>query len=420
MSETTPSGQGNERGVNGSVESFGWESSKLWFNRFEGKERLFENAQIVATGIGGAVALGTDSELGVRLPKQHGDGQRVPYYLNLKEIYGETPETLFLVASTFTTEDLLSLVAVAGEYKRGGEVKQIIPILTAFPHERQDHAFYDERGERILQPTTLRTVVQMLVGARNRDGARLVDGIIGIGYHSLQVVRHGNSLGFPILPLDCQDLMLSKVGAENLINPIVLGPDKGRTQIGQRMAAQISQIRGGECQFFACDKSRDRTGTGNAIVTLRDPKILQWIKENEATVLTFDDEIREGTTSAGLRELIAGKAGEFIFSTVKAINAKNESLNMTAAELLSMPLDQPFLRGERIIVSDAVEPLNSLDPFGNTLEKVYLWQEIEKISEYLKQKPLSIGRDWMMSEETGSPMFLDLGVEGYQLEERRN
>ncbi len=398
-------------------ESFGWEARMNWMNVFEGKERWFQNAAIINTGIGGGVSMSGESR--VRPQKEHGDGQRVPWNIeSLSETFGRVPETLFLIASTFDSRDTTSLLAIAGEYKRTDEVRQVIPILTAFPHERQDHAFTDENGRRIPQPTTLRAEVQMMAGARRSDGIRLIDGVLMVGGHSLQIIRHANKLNFPILPIDPHDYMLDQVRLESLVNPIVLGPDKGRTQIGQRMAWTISKKTGKDCYFEACRKDRDRLNSGNARVVLEDPRVLDYIARNQCTVLVVDDEIREGTTSAGIRRLVSGSAGEFVFVANKCINADCDSLGMTAAELLSVPLEVPFQRGERVIVSDAVEPLNPMDPLASRLEVVSLQPELVKLAEYLMERPLPDSERWLMPIETGNPLFLDLSLEGYQLGER--
>ncbi|MBU1085782.1 MAG: phosphoribosyltransferase [Candidatus Beckwithbacteria bacterium] len=398
-------------------ESFGWEARIHWQNVFEGRERIFRNSEIVNTGVGGGISMCGDLE--VRRQKRHGDGQKVPWNLeNLGEVFGKVPETLFLIASAFDSGDLISVLSLAGEYKRTGEVKQIIPVLTAFPHERQDHAFVDVFGNRIAQPTTLRTAIQVLAGTRRSDGVRLVDGAVVVGGHSGQIIRHANKLGFPILPVDPHNFMLSQVGIENLVNPIVFGPDKGRTQIGRRMAMTISEETGQDCHFAVCEKARDRLDSGNATVRLEDPRFLDYITEKQSTVIVVDDEIREGTTSAAIRRLVSGRAGEFIFVANKCINACCKSLGKTAAELLSEELEKPFLRGERVIVSDAVEPLYPVTSLGERLEVVSLQPELVKIIKYLQEQPLPNGENWLMPKETGSSLFLDLGIEGYQLEER--
>ena len=234
------------------VESFGYEAIRQWAHTFENKERLFENAAIIPTGIGGSIAQFGSNGIEARPPQVYGDGQRVPYYLDLQEALGTVPNTIFLVASAFNAEDLVSLLAIAGEYKRTDEVKQVIAVLTAIPHERQDHRFHDVENRMIMQPTTLRIIAQMLAGTRRHDGKRLIDGGMGFGLHSLQIIRHLNRLGFPMLPFDVNGYMLEEAHLKNVINPMLFIADKGRDEVGQRMASELSEKLEIECPYARC------------------------------------------------------------------------------------------------------------------------------------------------------------------------
>ena len=160
-----------------------------------------------------------------------------------------------------------------------------------------------------------------------------------------------------------------------------------------------------------------------------DPAMAEYIKQNQSTAIIVEDEVREGTTSAGIRRLVAGKAGQFVFIATKVINAFCHSRNMTAAELLSTDIVEvvggeevvmSFQRGEQFYFSDAVAPLNSLDPLKDRLTMVPLRPEIDRLVDYLTHSPVPIKGEWLSPESTGCKTFLDLSVKGWQLEDRKD
>ncbi|MEK7129494.1 MAG: hypothetical protein AAB803_00600, partial [Patescibacteria group bacterium] len=133
--------------------SLGGRARRLWEERFAECAEYASDAAYIPTGIGDA----PEDNTGVKIWK-YGDGAQVPSYIDLDQQFGRVPKLLFLPASTFATDHVAGLCAVAEKYKSMG-VKKIIVLLTALAHERQDHQFPDEHGNPILQVTMLKQMV---------------------------------------------------------------------------------------------------------------------------------------------------------------------------------------------------------------------------------------------------------------------
>lgn len=386
--------------------SLGAEARKLW------EEKLAEFAEVppekmtaLFTGIGGGVA--DENKMG--WVTVHGDGSEVPGYINLKEKLGHVPELLFLIASTRTTENLNGLVGVAREYKTQG-VRGIIAVLTAFPHERQDHKFLGENGKIIQEVTTLKETIKTLAAPdyiKREDGyvyERPIDAALGLQLHSLRPVDLANMWEFPLIPLDLFDFLffnadLDKIPREQLF---IVGPDKGRKNIARRLASMMG------IPYAEATKKRRREDDGYPELRLPQ-EALDYIKEHNCIVVTFDDEIREGGTMGELAELLADYAQELRIYVVKGIMASNREGTKTAIDHL---LEHSLIT--QVMITDAVKPINSTEPIAAKLKQVSLALSIEGLIDYLKYNLIKQGDpEWLKLEETGILFRPDYSIEKY-------
>jgi len=385
------------------TESQGGVARGLWGEKFRERGELIRtDSELLFTGIGGGVALEGG---GINLPLKHGDGTQVPFYINLEEKFDRVPRVLFMTASMMFSDHLVGLLSVAQECKDQG-VEVIIPVLTACAHERQDHKWKDADGDRILQPITVDTIVKMLLATPADQGGPLCDGALMVGSHSMRPMITAAKFGFPILPIDPYNFMVGGAGLRLKEHLVVLSPDKGRRNDGVRLAHELN------IPYGACEKARARTTSGDATVELKDPRLLEYIREMGATVVYFDDEIREATTMAGGRIAVAGAARNLVIVAFKGIFAQLRDRQETAAELLAKPLPAPF-EHEEIIISDAVEPVWSVEPIKDKLKALFLGREIKKIIAYLQQNPIPLGERWLREPSAGL-LELNLVKEEYE------
>ena len=376
------------------TESQGAIARRLWRDRFADQAELIANhSEILFTGIGGGAAFGGEKVI----PTEHGDSSQVPFYVNLEEKFGRVPQALFLPVSMMFADHLIGLLSLAQECRNQG-VKIIMPVLTAFAHERQDHYWRDSDGSRIQQPITLDTVVKILLSTPADGGGPLIDGAAAIGNHSNRAMIVAAKYGFPLLPEDPYNFMVEKSDLRNWRSYweylVGLSPDKGRKNEGIRLAHELGIPYGG------CEKSRARTTNGDATVVLKDPKLLEYIRATRATVVYFDDEIREATTMAGGRLAVAGAARNLVIVAFKGIFGGLRGRQETAAELLAKPLEVPF-ESERIIVSDAVSPVRSIKPIEAKLITVPLAGELVNMIQYIQKNPIPLNENWLREPEAG-------------------
>ncbi|MDZ7587031.1 MAG: hypothetical protein U0946_04695 [Patescibacteria group bacterium] len=248
--------------------SQGGVARKLWGERFSKAEELIRsNSELLFTGIGGGAAVDEKASL----PLIHGDGSQIPYYVDLKDRFGYIPKVLFLPVSMMFSDHLIGLLSLAQEYRNQG-VSIIVPVLTASPHERQDHYFKDNGG-RILQPITVDTVIKMLINTPADQGGPLCNGALLIGSHSMRPIITAAKFGFPILPIDPYNFMVEGARLRERENLVVLSPDKGRRNDGIRLAHELN------VPYGSCEKVRDRITSGDATVTLKDSELLEYINK---------------------------------------------------------------------------------------------------------------------------------------------
>ncbi len=375
------------------TESQGGVARRLWGEKFLAKAELINrHSELLFTGIGGGVALGVD---GTPSPLRHGDGTQVPYYVDLEEKFGRVPKVLFLTASVMFADHLVGLLSVAQEYKDQG-VATIIPVLTACSHERQDHKWRNPDGSRILQPVTVDTVTKMLLATPADQGGPLCDGALVLGLHSLRPVIAAAQFDFPLLPVDPYNFMVGGAGLRLKENLVVLSPDKGRKNDGIRLAHELN------VPYGACEKVRARETNGDATVALKDSRLLEYIRQMRSTVVYFDDEIREATTMAGGRIAVAGAAENLLIVAFKGIFARLRGRQTTAAELLVKRLpDQHRFEHEEIIISDAVQPVESIKPIKNKLTVLPLFEAIQKLVSYIQQNPIPLNANWLRESSAG-------------------
>jgi phosphoribosylpyrophosphate synthetase len=384
-----------------SRESQGWQARQLWERMMLPHAELArESSALLATGIGGGVAGSIESN-GV---SRFGDGSLVYPYVDLGERFGQVPKVLFALASTPGSDQLTNLITAAMEYKEQG-VEVFIPILTAFPHERQDHKFTSGGGSKINQLTTLKGAVATLAGASKLG---YIDGAMVIGSHSLRPVELALREDFPLLPFDPFPYMVKAAGLAEVENPFVVGPDKGRRNEARRLAAWL------KAPYVTGRKTRDRL-VDNEPKIMIDPGALDYIRQYHCTAVTYDDEIREAGSIGDLRREVDGWASGLVVVATKGYfaNGKKGGQPISAAERLNQALKYGF-RQERIIVSNAVEPLDAgaLWPIEDRLVWIDLGPGIARMVERLKVNLVGgDDPDWM--RVNGADLHLDLTHEQY-------
>jgi len=367
-----------EWNIKESLCSPGGQAKLLWEQCFkECAEIPLGKSQIIFTGIGGAVA-NADGLGGV---KRHGDHSEIPKYIDLEKTFKEVPELLFLVASSVTADNVLGLKSLARQYKNQG-VRKIITVLTGLAHERQDKDFFDQ-GEKILETDMLNDVLGVLaqediiVRSDEKSWERCIDGGLIIQPHSLESVKFALQRGFPLLPIDAFDFLVANSGITGYLQDtrdkvIIIGPDKGRGSVAKRFAALF------KLPFASAKKVRARREGGYPTVTLP-TKVLDYIRDNNCTVITFDDEVREGATIGELAKLLQVVAKAFKVYVIKPIFASNSEGTKTAIDhLLHSLIDE-------IVITDAVQPLNDVIPISHKLKVVSLWQDIMNLLGYLQR-----------------------------------
>lgn len=381
----------------------GGQARRLWEYCFkECAEIPLERSQIIFTGIGGAVA-NTNGLEGV---KRHGDHSEIPKYINLKKRFSEVPELLFLVASPVTADNVLGLKSLARQYKNQG-VKKVITVLTGLAHERQDKDFFDQ-GEKILETDMLNDVLGVLaqedtiVRSDEESWERCIDGGLIIQPHSLESVKLALQRGFPLLPIDAFDFLVANSGITGYLQNtqdkvIIIGPDKGRGSVAKRFAALF------KLPFASAKKTRAKREDGYPTVTLP-VKVLDYIRDNNCTVVTFDDEIREGGTIGELAKLLQAVAKAFKVYVIKPIFASNSEGTKTAIDHLFHSLI------DEIVITDAVQPLNDVAPVAHKLKVVSLGQDIMNLLDYLQRNLVrSDDPNWLRdSAQTQTLLKLDL------------
>jgi phosphoribosylpyrophosphate synthetase len=266
-----------------------------------------------------------------------------------------------------------------------------VTILTAMPHERQDHKFTNpETGQPMSQVTTLKDVVNLLAKSD-------IDGVINIGGHSLRATEFGVRQEFPILPLDPTDWLI-KISGFDQIPPaqrFVVGPDKGRKGTARKLAQWL------HCPLASATKVRERMKEGYPRVTL--PKeALEYIKEHNCIVAMLDDEIREGGTMGELAKLIGKYAKGIWICVLKGICAARK--NKSAIDHLGNKAIK------KVVMTDAVKPICDPAPIKHKLKVVSLKPEILSLIEYLKTHLVPDGPGWLQDPAV-SLLKLDLTVE---------
>lgn len=392
-------------------QSQGWEARRLWEEELaEFVEVAATNSRFIFTGIGGAVA-SVEREPGVT---RHKDGSELPSYVDLKEEFGQVPELLFLVASPKKMDNLAGLVELAKEYKEQGVIR-IIAVLTAFPHERQDHQFYTDQGHPIRELTMLKAAIRTLTEEddieREIEGEivinreRCIDAGLIIGPHSLRPVELARRKNFPLLPIDPCDFMCANSGFDQIPpkQRFVMGPDKGRRTETRRLATRFN------CPFASATKKRARLEGGYPTLTI-EREVKAYIKEHNCIVFSYDDEIRNGGTTGELAKELDGHAQELRLCVFKPILAGDEE--MTAVDHLSHPLIT------KIITTDAVEPLTDVGPIEHKLRIIPLRQDMASLIEYLRCNLVKPGDpSWLKDpSQTGTLLGLDLRWERYDEE----
>ncbi len=368
-------------------ESFGGQARRLWEDKFRGKEALFADAELVYTGIGAAPQ--GNSQMSV---KRYGDGSLIPVVVDLNATYGRIPKTVFLVASTIFADHLFGLRGLARTYKEMG-VETIVTVLTALPHERQDHTF-TQNGTTLPHVTTLKDSVEILTDR----------GYIDAGFithpHSLRSTELALREGFPLLPLDGFKFLTKEAGLEGIPNVFVMGPDKGRKDEARILASVLRAPMG------SAVKVRNRTGNGMPTIEIPQP-VLAYIRDNQCNVVMMDDEVREAGTTFKIAEALSGSANSLTVCAVKGIFANVTDSTLTAMDHLTHPLIT------RIVVTDAVHPLNDVSPIARKLEVLRLDPDIRALVQFLQQNPVQPdNREWLRdSEKTGTVWRLDLSVE---------
>lgn len=371
-----------------SLESPGGKARRLWEGRFS--EFNTSRSEILFTGLGGGVAAIETSPY-IRRFK---DGSEIPSYFDLEREFGQVPELLFLVASLKDSKNVIGLRGLARTYKEQG-VKGVVVVLTSLDHERQDHQFYDEENQPILEATLLKDVIEIL------EDRGYIDGGLVIQPHSLRPVEIGLRSDFPLLPIDAFDFLMEAARLNEIDNPFVMGPDKGRKDEAKRMAVWL------KCPVASASKKRARLLDGYPTLFI-DQAVLDYIRKNQCNVIAADDEIREGGTLGELGKALDGVANSLTVCVVKPVFAGDEEV--TAVDHLNQDIIT------RVIVTDAVEPLIDVAPIRHKLEVISLQPEISQLVDHLRTnltRPNDLG--WLTNpSQTGTLLKLDLSIERYE------
>lgn len=349
--------------------SAGWKACQLWKRQLGQYKSLARKSNLlVYTGIGVAVA-GQVRANGVL---KFGDGSVVYPEIELSKFKEKkVPRVVFLVVSAIGSDEIVNLLTLAEEFKEQG-VKIIIPVFTSFAHERQDHKFKGKSGNTINQLTTLKGVVSALSGARKLG---IIHGAIAIGNHSQRACELALRWNFPLLLVDTFDFMVSGARLDKTVNPFVIGPDKGRYNISERLAARLN------CPYVASFKTRAREKFGDPTVVI-EQRALEYIKKEKCHVVVIDDEVREAGTVAAIRKKVNGYAKYFTFAALKTIMAPSASGKKTAIDRLKRKLKPGFV-SEQYFFANAVQPLLDTAPIEKKIKWLNMKPQLEAIFDYL-------------------------------------
>ncbi len=367
-------------------ESFGAQARALWFEKFAEANEYINDSAFIYTGIGNAPGKNNNVEQTL-----FGDSSLIASYADLEATLGHVPKILFLLASPLTADQALNLSGLARTYKEQG-VKNIIVLLTALAHERQDHIFTGADGNARLQVTTLKDVMELL--SFHCDGGLLIQP------HSLRSIELGLRNQFPLLPIDPFKFMMHNAHLEEIWNGFVLGPDKGRNDEGRMVASWLRWPMG------SATKIRDREHGGKPKIIIPE-EVLTYIKENHCTVLVYDDEVRDGGTIGAIAVALEEHAQEMIVAAVKPIFSRAYNEDISAVDHLAHHLIS------RVMITDAIQPLTDVTPIAHKLEIFPLEPELLMIVRYLRNHLIEPDNpNWLRdSTQTGTLLRLDLSVE---------
>jgi phosphoribosylpyrophosphate synthetase len=355
-----------------SVDSQGWQACELWRREIGRYAEIakYGGYAVIYTGIGGAIA-GVVEANGVA---RFGDGSRVYPKVNLDrlKVNGKLPTVVFPIVSAVGTDELTSLLTASDEFKEEG-AEVVVPVLTGLAHERQDHTFTSADGTPINQLTTLKGVINILAGAQKLG---IIDGAVGVGLHSLRPVELSLRRGFPLIPIDTFEFMVQEARLDQIINPFALGPDKGRYDICERLAARLG------CPRACAKKVRAREEYGDPTISIPQ-EVLDYMADHECTAITADDELREGGTADRLRMAVDGYALKFVFVTMKTFMANASNGREDAVGRLNRPLEHGFPRGEHFYFANAVSPQIDTEPIEHKITWLDMRPNLEAMIEWL-------------------------------------
>lgn len=350
--------------------------------------------RILPTGIGGAPAI--NQKIATR---RFPDTSKIPSYIDLKEEFGEVPRVLTLIASPVLAEDLVSLLAVAREYKNQG-VEKIIAQITSLAHERQDHKFFGKDGKKLIKEVV---TLDAIMGAfaspylrKDEDGKNVVieptiDAGMAVQNHSKDVIEKALEYGIPLLSIDAFDYLAQEAHIENQKNVFILGPDNGRRKFGKKMAEKF------DFPFGCATKKRKREANGEPEIEISMEDLIR-IKntgEQGARVVIFDDEIREAGTIGAIAKVLEGYASEIIVYATKGIFAGNAIANLIS----------PLI--SRIYITDAVLPMQDITDLRDKITWIPLQLGLDSLNSYLQQHLSEPDNDdWLSPEVTGTTLHL--------------
>jgi len=243
----------------------------------------------------------------------------------------------------------------------------------------------------------LKDVIEILADKKYIDGGLILQP------HSMRSVELALRQGFPLLPIDALKLLTQRAGFDQipLKQRFVMGPDKGRKDEARMLAKALG------CPVASAIKTRERLLDGSPSLCI-DPLVLDYIRNNNCTVIAVDDEIREGGTIGGLARLLDGTAQGLKVWVVKLIAAGDAEI--TAIDHLSNPIIK------EVIITNAVEPQINVERIKHKLKVVNLKDDIQALMVYLQEnlvKPED--PSWLRDHiQTGTLLELDLAVERYK------
>jgi ribose-phosphate pyrophosphokinase len=221
-------------------------------------------------------------------------------------------DSVAIIQSTITDSDLISLLQLIDACESASDVTVIIPYMG---YARQDKKF--KQGEPISARAIARTID--------------VDSVFTVNIHEKNILNFFNAKSFD---LDASNLLGNYISTLNLINGLILAPDKGALGIAQSVALDI------EMDVDYLDKVRH---SGDSISI--NPKEME---VEGRDVVIMDDMISTGGTMAESIKLLKKQGANNVYlACIHPVLTQNAVLKLEFAGV------------EKIIATDTIEKIQS-------------------------------------------------------------